>query len=712
MKQVVQNLRSGILELMEVPCPAVRAGHLRIASRSSVISAGTERMLVEFGKANLVAKARQQPERVKQVLDKIRADGLMPTLEAVFAKLDEPLPLGYCNAGVVLEVGAGVDGFAVGDRVASNGGHAEVVVVPKHLCAKIPTDVSDEQACFAVLGAIAMQGVRLLRPQLGESVAVFGLGLVGLLTVQLLRAAGVRVLAIDLHKQRLELAAELGAQTVDISCDVDPIAAALQFTGQRGVDGVIIAASAKGDQIVNQSAQMTRQRGRIVQVGATQLDLNRAHFYEKEITVQVSCSYGPGRYDASYEQGGNDYPFGFVRWTEQRNIAAVLDLMARKDLDVSPLITSRVPHAEAERAYDLVSNDRDQLGVILHYGEAHERQQHVVVDTASDKRRRSTATGQASIGFIGAGAFAKGVLLPAFCGTDARLVSIASAGGLSAAHAARKFGVERSTTDYRQILSDDSINTVVITTRHHQHASMVVEALQAGKHVFVEKPLAIDQEGLRAVVDAASDSSASNLQLMVGFNRRFAPLVVQAHQRLASRTEPLCMVMYVNAGNIPSDHWAHDMAVGGGRIIGEGCHWLDLLTHLAGAPIERVDAVMIAPDRGTATCNDHMSITMTFGDGSIGTLHYFANGHRAYPKEKLTISCQGRILELDNFRSLRGYGWKGFSKSRLYRQDKGHRAEVATFVERVSRGGPPLIPLADLVRVTEATFEAEASARR
>lgn len=708
MKQVVQNLGSGVLELLDVPCPQVGRGHVLIATRASVISAGTERMLVEFGQANLLAKARQQPDRVRQVLDKVKTDGLLPTLEAVFARLDEPLPLGYCNAGIVLEVGSGIEDLQPGDRVASNGGHAEIVNVPRHLCAKIPDGLPEDQACWSVLGAIALQGIRLTAPQLGENVAVFGLGLVGLLTTQMLLAAGCRVLALDLNAQRLELAERFGATPVHLGQGADSLACAEQFTQQRGLDAVIIAASAKGDDIVNQAAQMTRKRGRIVQVGATQLNLNRTHFYEKEISFQVSCSYGPGRYDPSYEQGGIDYPYGFVRWTEQRNIEAVLQLIDSGRLDVASLITSRIPIGDASRAYQLVTSDRSQLGIVLEYPKPSNEVRKQQIDAPIGVH--TAGVGRAVIGFIGAGNFAKQVLIPAFCGTNARLEWVASRGGVSAAHAARKFGIRKSTTDYRNILEDDQVNTVVITTRHGQHASMVAEALTAGKHVFVEKPLAVDLPGLRSVEAACQDAANESIQLMVGFNRRFAPLIQKANNLLAERSGPLCMIMQVNAGMIPPDHWVHDPVVGGGRVIGEGCHWLDLLTFLAGAPIESVKATQVGRDSGAATRNDHMSIGLAFGNGSIGTVHYFANGNKAYPKETLTVYSQGRILELDNFRTLKGFGFSKFRKARLLRQDKGHTTEVKQFVQRISQGGPPLISREDLVRVTEASFEAHRDA--
>ncbi|MDX1964643.1 MAG: bi-domain-containing oxidoreductase [Pirellulales bacterium] len=745
-KQLVQHLRSGVLELLEIPCPQAGAGQLLIQTRASLISAGTERFLVEFGKASLWQKARQNPDRVRQVWNKIKTDGLWPTLEAVFAKLDEPLPLGYCNAGVVLEVGAGVANFAAGDRVVSNGGHAHVVAVPKNLCAKIPDNVSDEEASYAVLSAIGLQGIRLLQPGIGDNVAVFGLGLIGLVTVQMLVNSGVRVLGIDVDPQRLALAQSLGAEVVNVGSGGDPIAAGLGFSQGEGVDGVLITASAKQDQIVHQAAEISRKRGKIVLVGVVNLNLDRADFYKKELTFQVSCSYGPGRYDPNYEDRGLDYPYPYVRWTEQRNIAAVLEQMSRGKLNVRSLISSRIPFDDAEQAYQLLSQDRNQLGIVLHYPAEPVARHSVVATPRTDARGRASATlqsippvagtlavphqppsaatsqidtvislpaadhptrgvGSVRLGMIGAGGFATRVLLPAIKPTGVQLAGIASARGLSAAHAARKFGFATSTSDYHTILADPSVNAVCIMTRHQQHAGMVVEALQAGKHVFVEKPLAIDQAGLAAV--AAAHAAHPDQQLLVGFNRRFSPHAVTIQKLLATRSEPATVHMLINAGALPGDHWTVDKSSGGGRIIGEGCHWFDLLSFLLGQPITAVQANA----KGSAdTAADHQSLTLSLADGSVGVLQYLVNGHKSFAKERITIFCQGQVLELDNFRSLTGYGWPKFSKQNLWAQDKGHHAEMAQFLARVASGGPQLIPFASLWNTTQATFAAVTSA--
>lgn len=715
MKQILQSLSTGETEVVDVPCPQLKPGHLLIRTRCSLVSAGTERMLLEFGKANLLDKARQQPERVRMVLDKIKTDGLIPTLEAVRNKLDQPLPLGYCNVGEVLEVGAGVTGFKVGDRVVSNGYHAEVVCVPKNLCAKIPDAVSDEAAAFTVIGAIGLQGIRLAQPTLGEAFVVIGLGLVGLVTAQLLKAHGCRVLGTDFDSYRLEIARRFGVETVNLSAGEDPVAAAMEFSRGRGVDGVLITASTKSSEPVHQAALMCRKRGRIVLVGVTGLELSRADFYEKELSFQVSCSYGPGRYDPLYEEGGQDYPIGFVRWTEQRNFEAVLDMMADGRIDVEPLISHRFPLEEAKAAYDLLMSAGPSLGILLKYPGASERPSEVLLaNTVELVPNLPVRSESPSIGFIGAGNYSTQVLIPAFKSAGVNLEVIASSGGVSGAHAGRKFGFRRTTTDTDSILSDPALNTVVIATRHDTHAHFVCKALKAGKHVFVEKPLAITEEQLGEVVQTyqAIRSEGKNPILMVEFNRRFAPQIVKMKALLSAVSEPKSLVMTVNAGMIPPDHWTQDPNVGGGRIIGEACHFIDLLRFLVGHPIVGMHAAAMERGPGVVVPNDVVTITLQFADGSLGTVHYFANGHKSFPKERLEVFTAGRILQLDNFRRLRGYGWPGFSRMNLWSQDKGNRAAVAAFVEAVRLGKPSPIPFDEIVEVTRATFSAVQAIQR
>ncbi len=686
-----------------MPSPTVRRGHVLIRTTLTLVSVGTERMLVQFGQAGLLEKARLQPDKVRMVLDKIRTDGVLPTMDAVRNKLDQPLSLGYCSAGVVVEVGEGVTGFKVGDRVASNGRHAEMVCVPSNLCAKIPDVVSDESAAFTVLGAVALQGIRLAQPTLGEAFAVIGLGLVGLMTVQLLRAQGCRVVGVDFDRARLELAQQFGAETVDIGSGGDPVAAAMAFSMDRGVDGVLIAASTQSSDPVRQAARMCRKRGRVVLVGVTGLELSRADFYEKELTFQVSCSYGPGRYDPEYEEKGHDYPIGYVRWTEQRNFEAVLQMMGEKRLDVIPLISHRFPIREAAEAYDVISGKEPSLGVLLEYPQepspASNVMQRTVVLTGGHR-----SPGEPVIGFLGAGSYASSVLAPAFAKTKARLRAIASAGGVTGTHIGRKLGFELSTTDVHEVFGDPAIDTVVIATRHDSHAGYVVDGLKAGKHVFVEKPLAIRLDEIAAIEETVQSAVVEGRPapiLMVGFNRRFAPHVVRLKALIESVREPKSFIMTVNAGAVLPGHWTRDPDSGGGRIVGEACHFIDLLRFLAGSPI--MDHGVVAANTQDACA----TISLRFSDGSAGAVHYLSSGHRSFPKERLEVFCGGRVLQLDNFRTLRGFGWPGFKVMRLWRQDKGQRACVEAFVTAVREGKASPIPLDELLEVTRTAFEIE-----
>lgn len=704
MKQVLQNLRSGETIVAELPCPRVAPGQLLIRSRSSLVSVGTERMLLDFGRANLIDKARQQPEKVKKVLTKVRTDGLFPTLDAVRTKLDQAMPLGYANAGIVVEVGEGVPDFQPGDRVVSNGPHAEFVRVPHRLCARIPDSVTWDQASFTVVGAIGLQGIRLIEPSLGERVVVSGLGLIGLLSVQMLRASGCAVLGIDLDSERCALARSFGAETADLGRGEDPVAAAAAFSRGEGVDAVLITAATKSSEPVSTAAAMCRKRGRIVLVGSTGLELNRSDFYKKELSFQVSCSYGPGRYDEGYEVEGHDYPAAFVRWTEQRNFEAVLKLMQENAIDVEPLVTHRRALGRATELYEAIARRDPVLGALLEYPEQpSDDDPGLRATTIQLGGSKSRSPGRGSVALIGAGNFASAVLAPALSEAGAGLHTVASSGGVSGAHVGRKFGFAQTTTDTDSIFGDASVDTVVISTRHNSHARLAEQGIQAGKAVFVEKPLALTHDELAGVEEALSEASAP--LLMVGFNRRFAPQV----QKIASLLEPVsgpkCFIMTVNAGAIPEDSWVHDPAVGGGRILGEGCHFIDLLRFLAGSEIVSWQAECIGEAPGVAVREDKATISLRFADGSIGTVHYLACGHKSFPKERLTVMAGGRVLELDNFVDLRGWGWPGFKRMKLRKQDKGHKAEIQAFMAAVRSGGPAPIPHEELLEVSRVTLE-------
>ena len=704
MKQILQDMAKGGTTIAEAPAPQVSSNAVIINTSVSLISAGTERMLVDFGKASYLEKARQQPDKVKMVLEKVSTDGLMTTIEAVKSQLAQPLPLGYCNVGIVSEIGANVEGLRPGDRVVSNGPHADVVKVPQNLCARIPDSVDDDAASFVVVASIGLQGIRLAAPTLGESFVVTGVGLIGLLTVQLLRSQGCRVLAIDYDEKKLQLARQFGAETCNPGAGEDPIAAGMAFSQGRGVDGVIITASTKSNDPVTQAARMSRKRGRIILVGVTGLELSRADFYEKELSFQVSCSYGPGRYDPVYEDRGQDYPLPFVRWTEQRNFEAILDLMASGQLDVKPLISYRFAFEQAPEAYAKLTEDKSGLGILLDYtSDVASRAVRKVRLSANDSFDKSKPV----MGFIGAGNYASRVLIPAFKAAGAKFHTLATAGGINSVVHGEKAGFFDASTDTHDMLTNDEINTVAIVTRHDSHARFVAQALEAGKHVFVEKPLAIDFDGFGQVQTAykRAHDSGNGPQLMVGFNRRFSPQVQKMKALLEPVKEPKSFIMTMNAGVIPADHWTQDNAVGGGRIIGEACHFIDLMRYLAGCEIVSVEARRMGDYPGMPVTEDKASITLGFVDGSFGTILYLANGASNFPKERIEVFAAGGVLQLDNFRKLKGFGWKGFKKMNLWKQDKGQNACAAAFLEGI-QAGKAAIPVDEIFEVARVSLEA------
>ena len=692
MKQIVQDMKNGGTILEEVPVPHVKAGYVLIKSSRSLVSLGTERMLVEFGKANLIDKARQQPDKVKQVLDKIKTEGLQPTLEAVFNKLGQPLPLGYCNVGRVEAVGRGVSEFQVGDRVASNGNHAEYVCVPKNLVAKIPGNVTDEQAAFTVIGSIGLEGVRLLKPELGETIVVVGLGLIGLIVAQLLRANGCRVIGVEFDQSKLDLAGKWGVIPVNPAKGDDQVKVVEEMTNGIGADGVIITASAHDDSIIHNACLMSRKRGRIILVGVIGLNMRRDDFYKKELTFQVSCSYGPGRYDEEYESKGIDYPLPFVRWTEKRNFETILMSIENGGLDVDSLISEVVDLKDFDKIY----GDMRKKGVIasiVRYPS--ETNSSNVVQVAT----RSFEGTAGKLGIIGAGNFTTATVIPALLKCKANVKYISSrTNGLEAKTAAKKMGAEIATTDYAIILNDPEVNTVICTTRHDAHCRMVCEALAAGKSVFVEKPLCLNESELAEITDAYK-AAPQGTTLTVGFNRRFSPFSVQMKKLLGEGAKNIVATM--NAGFIPPEVWVHDLKVGGGRIVGEACHFIDLCSYLAGSKVIAVcvNAMGKNPQENT----DNMSILLRYENGSNAVINYFANGSKSYPKEKVEVFYQEKVLTLDNWRILTGYGFKGFSKMKSG-MDKGHKAEFALLSERAQNGGDALIPFESLVNTTRASF--------
>ena len=696
MKQIIQDLKKGNTLLEEVPVPQVKTGQLLIKTTRSLVSLGTERMLVEFGKANIIEKARQQPDKVKQVYEKLKTDGLLQTVSAIKSKLDKPISLGYCNAGVVLE--SSISGINKGDRVASNGPHAEIVRVSKNLCAKVPDNIDNETAAFTILGSIALQGVRLLNPTIGETIAIQGLGLVGLLAVQILKANGCRVIGIDYNRSRCEIAKNYGAEIIGLGNGFDPISFSNNITHENGIDGVLVCTASDNDSIMHQAAEMCRKRGRVVLVGTAGLNLRRDDFFKKEISFQVSASYGPGRYDINYEEKGQDYPIGFVRWTEQRNFEAVLQLMSEGKINVKPMITHRFPFADAERAYELIMSDKPSLGIVLEYENEEKQGEEFRKTTIKINPTFRKISGVPNLGFIGAGNYAGSVLIPAFRKLNVNLKSIASSGGISGAFTGKKFGFQETTTDTDSIFNDNDIDAIVVTTRHNSHADLVIKTLEAGKHVFVEKPLALKLDELENIKLSMRNNQSSIL--MVGFNRRFSPFILKMKEILKTANGPISMVMTVNAGFIPQDHWTQDPKIGGGRVVGEVCHFIDLIRYLVNNPISNYKKLSML-----SKSSDTLTISLEFENGSIGTIHYLSNGHKSISKERLEVFFDGKVLQLDNFRKLKGYGIPGFSKMTRFRQDKGQLNCAKLFINVIKNGEVSPIPLNEILEVSKISIE-------
>lgn len=702
MKQVVQNFRTGVLKVESVPAPTVSACEVLVANRVSLISPGTERSTVQVAQKNLLGKALDRPEMARKVVAAMQKDGVFATLHRVFDRLDTPGALGYSCAGIVLAVGNDVSGLSVGDWVACAGqnyaSHAEIVSVPKHLCVKIPDGVSFEDASFVTLGAIALQGVRQAEPRLGDLVAVIGLGLLGQLTVQLLKASGCRVLGSDLDRSRRELAAELGADLVADAGEL--VETARAFSRGQGVDCVIITASTKSNEPVEAAGEIARQKGRVVVVGAVGMTLPREPYYKKELEFRLSMSYGPGRYDRSYEEQGRDYPFGYVRWTEQRNIEAFLHLLRQGSVKVARLITDRYPIEEAEVAYQrLTEGVASSLGMLISYSAE-------IADRTGQVCRLSSAPARSSapvtLGMIGAGQHVRDMLLPALSGlSDVTIAAVCTGSGITAKMVGDKCKAAYCTTDFRAVLRDDAINAVLIGTRHDTHAEIVDEALKAGKHVFVEKPLCLTGDELERIARSYVDAAARGLQLWVGFNRRFSSHAVKIVEFFQGRRNPLVMVYRVNAGPLPATHWVQDPEVGGGRIIGEACHFVDFMQAVCGARPTSVHAARIG-GHTSGMADDQSLISLTFSDGSIGTVVYTAGGDTGLPKERFEAFGDGKAVTLDDFAVTEFYAQGKRTKHKTGVRDKGFEQEMRGFVASVAKGAEPAIRFDEIYAVTQA----------
>ena len=708
-------MRSGETIVAEVPVPSPQPGEALVRSAASLVSAGTERMLVNFAGKSLLGKARSRPDLVQQTLQKARREGLLTTFEAVSNRLEQPMPLGYSSAGTIVALGEDMAGFQVGQRVACAGGgyavHAEFVVIPRNLLAVLPDSVEFEAAAFTTLGAIALHGFRLAETGLGERVAVIGLGLLGMLSLGIAAAGGCQVLGVDLDPRRVDLAKGMGFQAVSRP---EAVEAARAFTHGSGCDSVLICADSQSSDPVELAGEIARDRAHVVALGAVDLALPRKTYYEKELSFRVSRSYGPGRYDPAYEEAGQDYPIGFVRWTEGRNMEAVLDLLSSHRLDVLPLITHRFPLDQAAAAYELISGKETQpyLGILLTYpGSAAAASPSAATPALSmPTSQNARADNSTRLGVLGAGNFATAVLLPALGKLpEITLVGIASASGASAQSAADRFGFQYATGDADGVIHDPQVNTVAILTRHHLHACQTVACLEAGKHVFCEKPLALNEAELDQIVQALDRQEQPTL-LTAGFNRRFASLAVELQTFLARRMEPLFASYRINAGSLPTTHWLNDPQQGGGRLIGEGIHFIDFLAFLVGAAPLSVSAQALPA--GTPAQEEDFVITVSFPDGSLGTVSYLSNGDRTFPKERLEVFCGGRIAVLDDFRSLETVfqGKREIHRLRL-RQDKGHQNIWQAFSAAIQAGGPPPIPYAQLFGVARASFAAVQSLR-
>ena len=702
MKQVLQNRKTGRPFVGEVPVPALQRGRVLVRSVASLISAGTERMAVEAVSKGLVNEARQRPDLVKAVVDKVKSDGLINTFASVRSKMEASITLGYSAAGIVTAVAEDVSEFQIGDRVACAGvgfaSHAEVLSVPKNLCVHLPDNVSFESGAFGTLGAIALQGVRLSEPTLGESIVVIGIGLVGQLTVQLLKANGCRVFGLDLDPQRVKLAIDLGADAAAVSND-ESAKTIERWTQGRGADAVIITAATESNQPVELAAKISRLKGRVVIVGMTGLDIPRQPFFSRELKLTISMSYGPGRYDAEYEERGHDYPLPYVRWTEKRNIEAFVELISSGKLDVERLVTHRFQIDEAERAYQLISGTvvEPYLGVILNYDPDRELTRRVVLNATAEPPADKAIT----LGVIGAGGYVPAMLLPHFKALGVNFRSIATASGVSAHDVGKRFDFQFAVSSAEEVLYDEHINLVVVGTRHDLHADLATKALQANKHVFVEKPLALTDEQLDRLANAAESSSG---RLMVGFNRRFSPLACQAKEFFRERETPLSIIYRVNAGRVPKEHWIQNENEGGGRIIGEVCHFVDLMVFLTGAHPVSVFAEAVSGKSANIIDSDSVFITLKFPDGSNGSIAYLAEGDKALAKERVEIFGGGRTFVLDDYRRALSYRDGRENVSTLKTQDKGQKDQVRAVCDAIVSGGVPPISLENLIATTRTTF--------
>ena len=695
MKQVTQSLSNGNVEIVDLPIPSIDKNQLLIKSACSLISGGTERMLINFGNSNILQKAKQHPDKLKDVLNKMFVDGPVSTLDAVSSKLEEPIPLGYSNVGEIIAKGENVSEYKVGDRVVSNGPHAEYVIVNKNLCAKIPEDVTYDEAVFTVPASIGLQGIRLAEPTLGENFLIIGLGLIGLLTAQLLKANGCNVYGIDIDKEKIKIAKSLGIESFSSSNNQDYISWGKKISSNIGVDGVLITAATNSNNPIDIASQVCRKRGRIILIGTSGLKINREYFYKKELTFKVSCSYGPGRYDKSYEEEGLDYPIAFVRWTEKRNFEAVLNILKNKKVDFKSLITNRFKISQAKKAYEFLFQDSNYVGILFDYKDLSLSESNTIKINKNSIQNLNAV----SVSVIGAGNYSKRIIMPHLAQTKASLQTITSRNGFDSTFLANKFNFKESSTNTDKIWSDPGTNTVFILTRHNSHAEFIIKALKSGKNVFVEKPLCTTEKELESILKAFKETrnnDGTGPILMVGFNRRFSKFSRLIKKELNNIKSPKSFIYTCNAGFIDKDHWTNNYKIGGGRLIGEACHFLDLIMYLVDSSISDLNIFCTKDDK---KCPDTFSLNVKFNDGSIGNINYFANGNKNYQKEQLDVFAGGRIYQIRNFLKLKTWGSSTLKTMRNFKQDKGQKLCVNEFINAVDSSSESPISFEDIYEV-------------
>jgi len=694
--QLFQSLKDGSTHILNTPVPSIKDEELLIKSKCSLISIGTERMLVDFAKSNWIERAKKQPDRVKEVLDKVKSDGFLSAYDAIQSKIDQPIPLGYCNVGEVLEKGNNVsNNINVGDIVVSNSCHSEYVISSENLCAKVPKGLSEERASFTILASIGLQGIRLANPTLGETFVVSGLGIIGLLTAQLLKNNGCKVLGLDTDKYKCDLAESIGIKSYNLMNGDDPKKWCLESNGGQEVDGFIITASTKSSEPIHTAAKTCRKRGRIILVGVTGINIRRDLFYKKELTFQVSCSYGPGRYDKHYEEKNNDYPFGFVRWTEKRNFEAILSLFKNENILIDPLISERYLFKDAKKAYESLSENKQSLGIILNY----ENNTHEIEKTIKlTNKKRIVQSGTASIAVIGIGNHARRTLIPAFRKAGANLHTLVAKKGLYPSYFGKKFGFKFASSNLDELIDNKECDTFIISTRHDSHFQLLKKAIENKKHVYIEKPLCLTRKALNEIKKIYDGSTV----LMVGYNRRFSPLIKVLKEKLSQISSPKSFIYNINAGYIPLDHWTQDPKIGGGRLLGEACHFLDLVRFLASSPIKSASIKSINPNN---IYSDTFSIQVQFNDNSIANINYFSNGDKSYPKENLDVFTDNKIFRIENFRKLKAWGLNGFSDIKLMKQDKGINNSAKEFLNSINNKCENPIDLNEIYEVQDTLFD-------